>query len=241
MLKNIILISNSLPKSGSTLLYHCQRTFFEFISGRNMPTDKILRYYGCNNLGGFIANPNSKEVINFISNDKFIHGPIVIKTHAILSGTLLEAILNRPNIYSSLIVRDPIDIMLSARDNYNKTGEFNRFASLESGCEIINGYYHDIYNSVARHLGRIPIVHYRDLMHDRLKTTWETLPDSIQDHYSLDDLRSVLSSTDVDKKASRRFNKGETTRNKSDLNHDEINYLADKLHEFREKLGYITT
>lgn len=241
MLKNIILISNSLPKSGSTLLYHCQRSFFEFISESSMPTDRVLRYYGCNNMGGFIANPHSKEVINFINNDKFIHGPIVIKTHAILGGHLLDAILNRPHVYSSLIVRDPIDIMLSARDNYNKTGEFSRFATLEGGCEVVTGYYRNIYNSVAHHTERIPIVHYRDLMSDRLKTTWDTFPSIIQNNYSLDDFRAVLNSTDVDKKASRRFNKGETIRSKSDLNYDEINYLADKLRSFREELGYMIT
>lgn len=145
-------------------------------------------------------------------------------------------------MYSSLITRDPLDIFLSARVNFIKTGEFDNFSDINKGCAQINGFYQDIFDSVNNanySYAQVPVVHYKDLLSDRFKTIWDTLPVPIRKSYMPNSIKAIINGVDVECMAKHRLNKGELSRDKSNLTIEETDILTNTLRCFREKLVYL--
>lgn len=239
-LNNIVLFSNSIPKSGSSLLFNLQRELLCGVAGRNSQDYDFLSEAGISSSGGFIFNSDIPKLAKFLMKREIQDGPYVFKIHHPINDALRDLFLSRYNVFISLSIRDPEDVLLSARDNHLKTGEFAEFKNLDSGCDTINGWFQDIYNSCVNTslLRNIPIVKYEDIIIDNVMALFKS--------FHIDLFNSVLQSVakkflDFDrayKLASIRFNKPGSDHRNGFKNSEEFSHYKEKLSAFREKMGY---
>ena len=174
-LRNIVLISNSMPKSGSTFLCSLQRELFRAVIGRDLDYSDLTKR-GIAEGQGFVSAKNMPRFIEYLESGVQA-GPWVIKTHALMTGKFANHYLNCDTTFVSLAIRDPIEIFASARRNFLKTGEFKQFENLESGVNTINNFFSQIYETtcVVSSKKKVPIVHYELLKQDPLGALQQSL------------------------------------------------------------------
>lgn len=136
----LIVLSNSLPKSGSTLL-------------RNFTTELVRLRFGAQGadalhqlgaagrlplVGGFLPRP-SPEHLDVLSGED-VAAPMVVKIHAALNDDLRRRI--GPCCRVTYTIRDPRDVYLSARDHALRTAQtakpmFGRFLHEDSALAAL--------------------------------------------------------------------------------------------------------
>ena len=238
MIENLIFISNSLPKSGSSFLFNLQRQLLLKISGRTECDYGVLKKAGIPIQGGYIQTPHLPKAITHLANSDTETGPIVLKAHAPISPAIRELFVQHDNVFMSLIVRDPIDILMSAMENHKRTGEFESFSSVESGCQTIMNHFKSIYESCTELGKEVPIVHYRDLLLDPASTVADSFGTKLNAEIARQYIQKNLDVEFAKKRASHRLQKGSLKRDIEDLPTDQHAVIKQKLGSFREKLGY---
>lgn len=238
-LKNTVFISNSLPKSGSTLLFVLQRAALNLAAGTTEFNYDTLKERGIEAGGGFVRDPNSDEFIKFIQDD-LTDGPVVIKTHAPIGAKLRALYEEKANLFISLSIRDPLDIVLSAQDNFTRTGEFEAFQNLSDGCDVVNNAYRSIYVSTltASRNRPIPIVRYTDLLADKAAAVAASFAPELLTLASKEIIDQVVSIQDIEKLAAHRKNVGAAVRDLSSIDSNTLDEIKIKLRAFRHELGY---
>lgn len=239
-LDQIVFISNSIPKSGSTLLCNLQRELFKSLSGHEMDYSQI-EAAGINLKGGFIYPQETVKLASFLASGKPRKGPWVLKMHTPVYKPLLELFKNDDNIFMSLIVRDPIDVFLSARRNFNRSGEFKEFAEEKAGVTAVNNFFQEIYDTciLAGAFKKLPIVRYDDLLRDRYETVAASLPTELRAFIRGRHLHEMINEKRAENRARHRRS-GQLDGVEDDAGNEELKArLAVEFFGFRRKLGYV--
>jgi len=240
-LRNAVLISNSMPKSGSTFLFNLQQSLILKISGTDTRyVRELLPRKGIKSNADFVHNPLQPEFIELITNADLNDGPYLFKTHCIISGALKKAFLSSDNIFISCCARDPVEIFLSATDNYNKTGEFNDFSTLANGCSIINDYFSKIVTSCkdVSSMKVIPIVKYEDIVSNPIDALIDSLHPALQRLILGKAVSSLVDTSEASSAAINRMNKGVLNRAASYADQGLIKHLERQLEFSRIATGY---
>ncbi len=120
----LIVLSNSLPKSGSTLLRNFTNDLVRLRFGPQGVN--TLRQLGATGrlplIGGFLPGPSPEHLDVLACTD--VGAPIVVKVHTALNDDLRRRI--GPCCRVTYIIRDPRDVYLSARDHALRTAKSER-------------------------------------------------------------------------------------------------------------------
>ena len=115
-------ISNSIPKSGSSLMFNYQRLLFSKIYDSDM-----LSSYECLShvldtdcSSGFVPPSKFGALEDFLMSGRSLRPiyPCVIKTHAPFSPKFARYLHSSSSVFSSLCVRSPDQILRSAIINH---------------------------------------------------------------------------------------------------------------------------
>lgn len=236
----LVLISNSVPKSGSTYLHSMQQHFLLSLCGKGGPDFSAFTKAGIQVDGSYIPKPHSAEFLALIASPTLTGGPFVVKTHTMLNAGLRDTLLKSGNVFASMSIRDPLDIYFSARDNFRKSGEFPEFGSTQSGCEIVNGYFTKIYESSVNtsHKKTVPIVRYEQIMTDPVGALLASLNPFIKENVMRKIAEDHLNLQKAAAGASKRFNLGTLDRRALDRSDADFDHVSRALAETRQVFGY---
>lgn len=239
MLDSLVFISNSIPKSGSSLLFNLQRDFLLAMAGRKTCDYSVLKERGIPVHGGFIAAKDIPALANALSEGLETRGPLILKVHTPVTPALRSAYEAQDNIFMSLCVRDPLDSLLSAMENHRRTGEFVNFKTVEQGCETVNNFFQSIYDTSVDISSRpVPVVHYTDLKADPAGAVLSSLHPDLFAAIARAIVEQHLDVEASGKKAAHRLQRGGLSRDISEVSEDKQAHVLDALRDFRAKLGY---
>lgn len=239
MLQDLIFLSNSVPKSGSSLLFNLQRDFLLSLSGRTECDYQTVAGLGLSAKGGFMAARHIPAFVKLLERgEPLADGPLILKTHTPLTPELKAAFLANDNLHVSMIVRDPVDVLMSAMDNFKATGEFAQFETIEGGCRAVNKFFQQIYDSTTGLDKPLPLVHYSELMQNRVETVLKSFPPAVYNMILHSLFEQNLDAEKTGKKAAHRVQKGMAKRDRGDIPADKLEGVLDTLQDFRAKLGY---
>ena len=239
-LERLVLLSNSVPKSGSTFLAALQENLIYGLKPRRISLNEEMQRFGVELRKNYVMDPYGNDFLDFISNKNLKNGPYVFKTHFVMRGNIKDVFLGSPHIQASLSVRDPLEVFLSARDNHFATGEFPEFAELDSGIKLIDKYFADIFKTTKSVVSvkDIPIVRYDEIVSSPKTALLKSFSS---------DLRSILlggvaaKTIDIEaanERARYRRNKAEIKRDLSHCDQETATYLEKKLSGVRSLFGY---
>lgn len=239
-----IFISNSVPKSGSTLLFQYQNALFG-AAGIASDTLGVLTARGIPHVSQYVETKNNPGFLDLLNDRSFDAGPLLVKVHCDVADGVAAAVTENPNLFMSMIVRDPRDVLLSAMDNFRNTGEFREFRELETGIRVVNGHFLNILKSV-RGLNRqlkgsgraIPVSRYGDLLDDPVATALDSLPIRLRGAVCTELARRAISGEAVEKRAAHRKQKGEKARSLEALAAETVARIETGLADTRRVFGY---
>lgn len=246
-IRKLVLISNSVPKSGSSFLYSYQREMFINLLQGPAQADTLFSM-GAVHAGGFLGLKKNLHVFEAIADPSFDQGPLIIKMHIPVAGELLTCMNANPNVFMSFIVRDPHEILMSAMDNHKRTGEFGQFDTLERGIAQINGRFREIYESVTAYNasqedpGRIiPVQRYSTLLEHPSTSVLDSFPPRLKEFLVSRLLAKVARPKTVEKKSAHRRTGAAKSRDLSAFSEEEQIMIRDGLSETRTLFGYKKT
>ena len=205
----MIIVSNSIPKSGSSYRFRCEKALLA-LSGKGNGQARIERYFRW----GFVDRFNLKTcaILLFVN---FTSGGFVVKTHA------------RPNKYLKRLsafglaavtfsYRHPFDVILSAMDHHrkskagiDKTGAFLNHADADTSAEIVKNYFKNYF--LWSKIKKTILIRYEDFVsapEEYLKRLNAVLKLGV----GHEDILRVVSEMESRKQTFWNFNKGETFR-----------------------------
>ena len=240
MLDNVVFLSNSIRKSGSSLLFNLQRDLLNALSGRRNCDYSPLEEAGLRHSGGFLPTPEVPKFLRLMNEGKIVFdGPVSIKLHTAVSPQLRDRYVRDDNMFMSMIVRDPLDALMSAMENHRRTGEFVHFDTVENGCRTVNNFFQQIYDtSVGIDEKPIPIVHYLSLKEDPIQTLFDSFHPALRDRITLAAIDHHLDLKNSSKKAAHRLQSGAARRSIEGIPEAERDFVLSTLADFRAKLGY---
>lgn len=240
-----IFISNAVPKSGSTFLFEYQKALF-VAAGAGSDTIALLERRGVPHVRQYVEMKDNAAFLELLNDRAFAEGPLVIKTHSAVTEELRTAVLENSNVFMSMIIRDPQDVLLSAMDNHRNTGEFWEFRELESGLRTVNGHFLNILKSV-RALNRelkgsgraTPVSRYVDLLDDPAATALGSLPVRLRTAVAAGLARRAVSGEAIEKRSAHRKQKGERARSLDAQPAEAAARIKAELAETRRIFGYM--
>lgn len=237
---SLVLISNSVPKSGSTLLFSMQASFLCAISGKNAIDYSIAENAGVENIKGYVQCPHDERFLSFISQSGLTGGPYVFKTHCLLNARLRDCIFDSSNVYASLAIRNPVDVFFSARDNFLKTGEFEEFSDEKKGLATIGEYFSKILISSLNtsRTKTVPIVRYERIIKSPLDALRDSFHKDIQENVLRQVFEEKTNINESNQAASGRRNIAGLRRPESESNPDQYQRVQKLLFETTKLFGY---
>ncbi|WP_418595894.1 sulfotransferase domain-containing protein [Ponticoccus sp. (in: a-proteobacteria)] len=239
-IRPLVLISNSIPKSGSTFLFELQKSFLinslqDFVcpGGGDYPDDLEFT-------ADYLHNPDADSFLRYIEENDKRAGTSIVKVHRIVSKGLCDQIVKNPCVYMSLVVRDPIDIYLSARDHFRRNGEFSEFGRPQTGVGIVNGYFSRIFDSVQEISTRekVSVVKYEDIILDPIDALRQSLPSSVVEDLSNKEVERRLDLEEVKRRSSFRVNPDRKSRDDRFESDAERGFVVLGLQDLRVRMGY---
>lgn len=234
----MILLSNSIPKSGSThlanlqedILSHCnvksgQRTLRDYFQGRYIPKPSIPVLYN----------------LRRINQQK---GSIIVKCHWAFSQKL-DLFCRHTDTKMTMTYRDPRDIILSMIDHGKRTRESND----------PSGPFSDVHNVVDslpvmikmmeglqlwQRKAYMHFIKYEDFISDKF-TTLKEMISFLGWELNDNDLRKIIESHEKSKKTSHNFNKGTTERWRDEMNDFEKEICLKAFESHLIRLNYSLT
>lgn len=239
MLDRLIFISNSIPKSGSSLLFNLQRDFLLAMAGREACDYSVLEERGIPVKGGFLAAKDISAFANVLSEGLTPRGPLVLKVHTPVTPALRAAYEAQDTVFMSLCVRDPLDSLLSAMENHRRTGEFVSFKTVEQGCAAVNNFFQSIYDTSTGITAKpVPVVHYTDLKADPAGAVLSSIHPDLFAAIARAIVEQHLDVEASGKKAAHRLQRGGLSRDISEVPAEKQAHVLEALRDFRAKLGY---
>lgn len=237
-LSSLVILSNSIPKSASTLMCSLQTQLLQVISKDHRQLKDRLPSEQFEMVGRFVVDPHSEPFLEWLSQ-KHTQGPYIFKVHALMSERLLEIIETSHQVFTSLCIRDPIETFFSARDNFRKTGEFAEFENKSSGIRKILTHYRAIWELHKKIEKSSPIIDYRDIVESPLDALRRALPESVKQSTEFAAACEGLDIEKVNQSASHRFNYGHVSRGFDEADSNDFNFVAKELETLRKDMGYL--
>ena len=243
-------ISNSMPKSASTLVYRLttkaivstfgingQRALFDAIKNGELPGG-----------GGFVRNCSTSDVLRKLQTLSEKKGPFAVKAHVPLTAPLRDAI-ESGHVRVTYIYRDPRDAMLSAMSNYQQTKDTERveFSAFDTLDAALRKYVKIAQTAVAwKESGRAIILRYEEFINDMVGAMDRVMrelgvivsQEQLSEH--------VIAATELQKRpglqerpvSNLRFNKGVAGRFRTELSPEDLEKSTMALDKWLRILGY---
>lgn len=232
----MILFNSAMGKSGSTLLCSLQEDMLA-LSGVRSGQSYLYDAFG----GRFIQSFSLLTIVRLLYiNARF--GSVVVKTHA-PPTPYLRLLINLGIARATCSYRDVRDVILSALDH----GERNRkagditgvYANMYSVADAIDevgaGSIYQIHR--WKTFGKVHFVRYEDLMGKRL-VELKKIDEFLGWNISEADLMAIIEKRDKGRAQSHNFNKGTTSRYKTEMTEAEISICNQRFHDFIAEMGY---
>ena len=239
-LDRLVFLSNAVPKSGSTYLFSMQNNLFRSLAGKKDRDYSFFTERGVTLNGNFVRKPHEDAFIEAITSEEITGGPYIFKVHSVFNARLRQAFVARDNVFASLAIRDPAQIYFSARDNFNKTGEFPEFGDEAAGCKMIEGFFARILTA-TRNTAKtkpIPIVRYETIVEDPVEALRQSLGPVLGAEVLKRLLGRELNMQWVARSAGNRFNIGALERPEASDHPEEYRMIAERLAATRQAFGY---
>lgn len=238
--KRFIFISNSIPKSGSTFLFNLQRSFLEGVFDKKFDYSE-LKDFGIEVNGGYIDRSQEERFVDFIRSKPASEESIIVKMHTEIGDRLKEEFLSNEDIYMSFSIRDPAEVFMSARKNFVRSGEFSEFSSIQTGLDVINGWYKEIlYNTAELSSNKkVSIVEYGELISDPIRgllKSLDLLRSRLSDFLSYDMAKKYINMNDVEGLSLHRKSRDEEVR-QARVSDNEWQSILNGTSDFRLKIN----
>jgi len=237
----VFFLSNSMPKSASTLLSYMQVRAIQYKYGDNGQVALINATSKgvIDGVNSYVNNCSSYQVLCDLHDLSQEHGPFVVKTHIGINDHLKRFVLEG-KVKCSYIYRRPHDVVLSGMDNYKKNPvEFPRFSSLSGSVEKVVEYCEEALGWVNSNATKV--VRYEDFIANPGKVLDEVMQyfGIYLEQKELEDI--LIASREMQSSSASwnlRFNKGISDRYLSEMSDEEIIYCDSVFNRYLTYLGY---
>jgi hypothetical protein len=239
----MIVLSNSIPKSGSTLFSWLQKDIITHSVTNNgqLIIEQEISNKQVNGIGHFVNNIEDKNTLQTLISLSDKYGLFLIKGHTELTNELKEAIKEK-RIIVTFIHRDPRDILLSIIDHGRRsksTISSRFFAQFQSIEQTIPFVIHQCKIALEWiEFGNAMIFRYQDLVsspHSEILRFCESINLEVSKN-TIDKVVETYTSSPVT--GVRQYNTGKLLRYKEEMTLKEIEYCNQFLSYYIQKLGY---
>lgn len=237
-------ISNSMPKSASTLLCELTRESVIHCFGNEgqIALYEAIKVGKVPGVGGFVSNCSHRTVLDELRDLSKQYGPFVAKAHVPLTQDLQNAIA-RGDTKVSYIFRDPRDAMLSAMSNYNSTKNSSKveFKGFESFDSALTKYINIAKNAVTwKESGLATILRYEEFINDIEKGLEKVLQEFglIVSRERVSDIVTSAKLLQKQNGWNLRFNKGISGRFRLEMMQTELDKSTKALEKLLTALEY---
>ena len=214
----MIILSNSIPKTGSTHLANLQEDILnhsKVINGQ-----ETLR---TNYKGRYIDGPSIKVLFDLFKIN-LLKGSMVVKCHWSFSRPL-DLFCRLSNTKMTMTYRDPRDMILSMIDHGNRTRDGKYSSGAFSDCNNIIQLIPRTVKmmesfQIWQSRSYIHCIKYEELMSDKYNVLKEMIA-FFQWDFKDNELKKIIESHEKSKKSSHNFNKGTTERWREEMNQNE--------------------
>ena len=234
----MIILSNSIPKSGSTLLANYQQDMLSRSKVRSgqatLKSDYKVR---------FIKTPTKSILLNLFRIN-LLNGSIVVKCHWAFSK-ILNFYCRFLDVRMTMTYRDPRDMILSMIDHGNRTRNGKDPSGAFADCNNII----DLIPLTVKLMEQlqtwqskeyIHCIKYEDLMTDQFNVLKE-MNTLFRWNLGDDSLREIIELREKSKNTSHNFNKGTTERWKKEMNEVEKSACLEAFKPYLNRLNYSPT
>ena len=239
----MLILSNAMPKSGSSLLYHYTGEVIasHFSSTGHQELLKLIDENKLDGVGGFVRTID-EETIDLLLKTCASHGPVVVKIHSPLTP-FLQKLLKEGVIKATFGHRDPRDVILSAMDHRLRSlrqgkSMFSAFTSVADSIETIKTSW---WRSIIRdwhNSGLVCVFRYVDLIthpKQELRRLYKYLGMAVDDR-AIDKI--IEREQRMRKPGRNQFNQGKLFRYQQEMTPREIELCNAQLGELIKGLGY---
>jgi len=239
----MLIISNAMPKSASSLLlwYTTQLLANAFPSTGQKALGQLISNREIEGSGEFVTKLNEEAMLRLLDLSEK-EGPVVIKTHHRLTPLLKLLLRSSDKIKATFIHRDPRDMILSAVDHHMRSGQeaqpaFQEWSSVSESIEAARWCCYMSCEWVESNVACI--FRYTDL----IRTTMKELI-RLCTYLGISVDNSTLEKIIVTERTGRspgwnQFNRGALSRYPLEMNPQEIEICNRELGSYIHKLGYI--
>ena len=235
----MIILSNALPKTGSTLLASYQIDIMKASKVRS-GQHTLNSYLSEGRYARFIHHP-SRQVLFNLFRINLTNGSLIVKCHLTPSRSL-DLYCRLPQVRMTMAYRDPRDIILSMIDHGKRTRNSENPSGPFSDCFNVI----DLIPRTVRLMEQLQVwqsqkyvhcVRYEDMMSNPLKVLKEMVAFF---SWKIDDvvLKEIIESRQRTKKTSHNFNKGITERWKMEMTQTEKDACLNAFKPYLSRLHY---
>ncbi len=237
----MLILSNGMPKSGSTLLSWFQKDMLMQLVSDNGQKKLELSILSkqISGIGHFVDNIESKNKLSTLIDMSETHGSFLVKCHAAITEDVKDAIRNK-KVVVSFTHRDPRDIVLSAIDHgkreVNKSRFFAQFQSIEQAIPFVIEQCKIALEWIDS--GLVEVFRYQDIIsnpHNEILRFCKMINQKASKKL-IDKL--VKTYTDSPITGVRQYNTGKLLRYKYEMTLEEIELCNKALSYYILKLGY---
>lgn len=231
----MILLSNSIPKTGSTLIANYQEDILSKLDLKSGQKKLKSKYKG-----RYIESPKGTILIDLLGID-LSAGSVLVKCHW-NQNKFLNAFCFMPNVKMTLSYRDPRDIILSLIDHGNRTRAKNDISGAFADCFNILQLIPRVLDYMERlkyweTKNYVHLIKYENLMSDPLNVLKEMIAFL---NWNLKDevLTGLIDNRENNKQKSHNFNKGITERWRNEMSQIEKEECLKVFRPFLERFKY---
>ena len=224
----MIIISSSIPKSASTLVYNYQKDLLALADRNNsVAQDEFDKYSNCGFLSKKQLNIKNFSTILFITRK---YGNIVVKVHS-KPTWIIKLLITLGLAKATFCYRDPRDTILSAIDHGERTrkgldpsGACKNMVSIADSIPIVKSWTSHWYK--WKKFGKVFFIKYEDLMENKLFYLQE-MSDYLNLNLKKEQIEEIYLKHERLKKNAWNFNKDTIERYKTEMN-DRDRLLCDR-------------
>ncbi len=230
----MIIISSSIPKSASTLIYNYQKDLLALANHNNAVAQEEFKKYS--NYGFLRITDFNFKMFLIIIFIKIKYGSIVIKAHS-KPSFFIKLLIALGLAKATFCYGDPRDIILSALDHGERTRKgldssnaCKNMVTIKDSIPIVKSWMSNWYK--WKEFGKVLLIRYEDLLENKLFYLQK-----ISDYFNLnlkkEQIEEIYLKHEKIKKTAWNFNKGTIERYKTELNGSDL-FLCDR--EFKDIL-----
>ena len=236
----MIIISSSLPKSGSTFICNLEIELLKISDieqGRDNAQQKLKTHFGSR----YFEWIGPVTLLRLLHLHKK-HGSFVIKTH---SGPTwaLRFLINKNIAKATYSIRDPRDIILSTIDHGIKSRKgtwkphpyFEKFTDVESALPMVKRILKNYYR--WKKYGKVHFIRYEDFMQDK-NSEIKHLVNHLDLKIEEEKVTRLIARREKNESASYNFNKGTIFRYKNEMNDPDLKRCELFFQDFLQECKY---